>query len=68
MAGDHQHGGGRVDLAQGVQHLEAVAVGQPDVEENQVGPALAVKGQAVDPVFGLQGVVAFVRQHVGKAR
>ena len=43
VAGDHDDRGARIDLAQGLQRLEAVAVGQPDVEEDDLGPAGGVE-------------------------
>ena len=62
VAGHHHHGGRGIGLAQGLQGLQAVPVGQPDVEEDDGGPLLLVEGQRALAAGGGQGRISLVRQ------
>src|SRR6185295_10515108 len=56
----HHHGGRGVRFAQGLQSLEAVAVRQPDVQEDDRGTLLLVEGESLFAAGGGEGGVAFV--------
>ncbi len=62
VPGHHDDGRRGVFVAQGAQNLQAVPVGEPDVQEDDGGAPLPVEGQRLFPAGRHEGLVSFIRQ------
>ena len=68
VARHHDHRGGRIGVAQRLERLQPVAVGEPDVEEDDRRPPPLVERQRLLAARGGQGLVTLVGEDPRQGR
>jgi hypothetical protein len=63
VRGEHDDGQGRPAFAQARQHLEAIDVRQPEIEEHQVDRIVLGAREAADAIVGEQNFEVLRREH-----
>jgi hypothetical protein len=62
MARHHDHHRVRIDVPQGLKRLEAVPIGQPDIEEDHVRPLLTEQMEGLFAACGHRGAITLIAE------